>query len=400
MSIATLKGKTVDVKLWIPIERVESEALTQLRNTASLPWAAHVLAMPDVHFGKGATVGSVIALRGAVAPAAVGVDPGCGMVATLTSLTRSELPHSTLEECYKAFTETIPTGFNAHTEPAWRRLSREIRDEASKCFEAFDELATPIRDVAGRIATAQNQLGTLGGGNHFLELGYDRQDRIWLVIHSGSRRLGLDVTTHHLQVAKHLPHNIGTLPDMDLAVILDKTEEMNSYEHDLKWAQEYARLNRFVMVELALGAVREVTGKADELDSISCHHNYWERETHFGEELFVTRKGAIRADEADDGIIPGAMGRKTYLVRGKGCKESLLSAAHGAGRRMSRNAAKKKYDVDMLRDATLGLVCPKGKSVVDEIPFAYKNIEEVMAWQADLVEILEELTPLLCMKGE
>ncbi|MBI4512015.1 MAG: RtcB family protein [Deltaproteobacteria bacterium] len=393
--ISELNGKTVPIKLWTRVEEVESVALDQLRNVASLPWVAHhVAAMPDVHFGKGATVGSVIAMRGAVSPAAVGVDIGCGMAAVKTSLTAKKLPDD-LKAIRLALEQAIPVGFASHDTPAWSKVSDDIRTQARELMGRFGQLTSEVQDLERKVG---EQLGTLGGGNHFIELCLDTEDNAWLMLHSGSRNIGKTLAEIHMARAKKLDHN-RQLPDKDLAVFLAGTAEMKEYRRDLYWAQEYARLNRTVMLYLYKEVLRTFFPRVTFGESVHCHHNYVAEEVHFGEELFITRKGAIRAGEGEMGIIPGSMGTKSYIVRGLGNPESFQSASHGAGRRMSRGKAKQRFTIADLREQTKGVECRKDSGVLDEIPRAYKDIDKVMENQRDLVEIVAELKQVLCVKG-
>ncbi|HZS42153.1 MAG TPA: RtcB family protein [Polyangia bacterium] len=397
MSIATLKSGHVPVKLWAPLDEVESQALTQLRNIASLPWCwSHVAAMPDVHLGKGATVGSVVAMKGAVSPAAVGVDIGCGMAAVRTNLAASHLPDD-LKAVRRAVERAIPVGFHEHRDPAWRALSESTRREARALMDDFTSLSPAVQDLDGKAA---RQLGTLGGGNHFIELCLDTRDRVWLMLHSGSRNVGKTLAEVHIARARALAHN-QSLPDRDLAVFLAGTPEMEAYRRDLFWAQRYARCNREAMLELYVRALGEVfSGPALACDeTIQCHHNYVAEERYGGEELLITRKGAIRAGAGELGIIPGSMGTRSFIVRGLGSEESFCSASHGAGRRMSRGAAKRAFTVADLERQTAGVECRKDSGVLDEIPGAYKDIDQVMRNQRDLVEIVEELRQVMCCKG-
>ncbi|AKT42558.1 RtcB family protein [Chondromyces crocatus] len=388
MAIAQIKGQRVDVKLWTRVHEVERSALAQLRNIAALPWVFHhVAAMPDVHYGKGATVGSVVAMKGAVSPAAVGVDIGCGMAAMRTNLTASDLP-DTLKGLRDDLEEAIPVGFSAHGEPL-------AAADAWPLWKEFERL-TP--KVQGLLHKARCQLGTLGGGNHFLELCLDTEQRVWLMLHSGSRNIGKELAEIHMAKAKKLAHN-RILPDRDLAVFLAGTPEMKSYRKDLFWAQEYARENRERMGALAEAVLRKHFPQLVVHERISCHHNYVAEEVHFGEEVLVTRKGAIRAGRGEMGIIPGSMGTRSYIVRGLGSTESFQSASHGAGRRMSRGEAKRRFTLKDLAAQTQGIECRKDGGVLDEIPGAYKDIDQVMADQHDLVEVAAELRQVLCVKG-
>lgn len=393
MSLARLRGQTVDVRLWTPVDEVESQALTQLRNIASLPWVAHVAVMPDVHFGKGATVGSVIGMRGAVSPAAVGVDIGCGMGAVRTSLVASDLPES-LRGLRDDLEDAIPVGFDSHDALVKPQDSR-LKGEVSELLEGFDDLDPAVKDLGGRAA---KQLGTLGGGNHFIELCVDTEQRVWLMLHSGSRNIGKSLAEVHMARAKKLKHN-RALADPDLAVFLAGTEEMASYRRDLEWAQRYAMINRRLMFDLYMQVMRRRFAQVQFDEPVLCHHNYVAEETHHGEALLVTRKGAISARAGQLGVIPGSMGTRSYIVRGLGNAESLHSASHGAGRKMSRGEAKRQFSVKDLAEQTSGVECRKDGGVLDEIPGAYKPIEQVMEYQKDLVEIVAELKQVLCVKG-
>lgn len=392
MSPTTVPGERVDIRMWTRPEEVEEQAMGQLRNIAALPWTfRHVAVMPDVHYGKGATVGSVIAMREAVSPAAVGVDIGCGMTAVRSSLRAGDLPGS-LRGIRSAMESAVPVGMEQHKATAFG--DRDAPDWDS-FWRAFDEL---IPAVHGRIDRAMHQMGTLGGGNHFLEVCLDTEDRVWVMLHSGSRGIGNLLAQHHMEVARGLAHNDG-LVDRDLAVFLAGTPEMAAYRHDLYWAQDYARRNRTVMLRLACDVLRRHFPDVEFDEPISCHHNYVAEETHFGEEVLVTRKGAIRAGRGELGIIPGSMGTGSYIVRGLGNRESFESASHGAGRRMSRNKARKRFTARDLVAQTQGVECRKDKAVVDEIPGAYKDLDEVMANQDDLVEIVAKLRQIICVKG-
>jgi tRNA-splicing ligase RtcB len=388
VAIAQIKGKNVDIKLWSRPHEVESAALTQLRNMTALPWVFHhVAAMPDVHYGKGATVGSVVAMRGAVSPAAVGVDIGCGMGALRTNLRAADLPDS-LKRLRSDMERAIPVGFSSHEEPVKKAAEWPL-------WEAFGELTPKVQPLLSR---ARRQMGTLGGGNHFIELCLDAGDAVWLMLHSGSRNIGKELAEIHIAKAKKLAHN-RDLPDRDLAVFLAGTPEMKAYRHDLFWAQEYARANREVMFHLAEGVLRQHFPELSIQQTITCHHNYVAEEVHYGEEVLVTRKGAIRAGAGDLGIIPGSMGTRSYIVRGLGNPEAFHSASHGAGRTMSRGEAKRRFTVQDLCAQTAGVECRKDGGVLDEIPAAYKPIERVMEDQADLVEVVAELRQVMCVKG-
>ncbi|OLR93126.1 RtcB family protein [Actinokineospora bangkokensis] len=392
MAATTIPAHGVDIRLWARPEAVEEQAMRQLHNIAALPWVfKHVAVMPDVHYGKGATVGSVIAMRGAVSPAAVGVDIGCGMSAVRTSLTAEDLP-ADLSRLRSRIEAAVPVGFGLHAEAAF--TDRDSGDWAA-FWKRFDDL-TPV--VRGQGDRAARQLGTLGGGNHFIEVCLDEDGRVWLMLHSGSRGIGNLLAQHHIEVARGLAHN-QPLPDRDLAVFLAGTPQMAAYRHDLYWAQDYARRNRQVMLRLVRDVVRREFPTARFDDAISVHHNYVAEETHFGEDVLVTRKGAIRAAAGDLGIIPGSMGTGSYIVRGLGNPDSFQSASHGAGRTMSRTKARKTFTPADLATQTAGVECRKDPGVVDEIPAAYKDIDDVIAAQSDLVEVVAKLKQVVCVKG-
>ena len=389
MSISQMKGRFARIHLWTEIGEVEPRAQEQLRNIAGLPWVfKHIAVMPDVHYGKGATVGSVIAMKDAIAPAAVGVDIGCGMGAIRTSLTASDLPDS-LAALRSRIEQLIPVGYHMHDAPQTGTKATDLFSE----FDSLDESTRTLREKAIR------QCGTLGGGNHFIELCLDESDRAWLMLHSGSRNIGKVLAEIHIGRAKKLAHN-QLLPDPDLAVFLAGTPEMAAYRRDLFWAQRYAMLNRMVMFDLYQQAMTEFFGDRCSFDApILCHHNYVAEEVHFGEAVLVTRKGAIRAQVGDLGIIPGSMGTKSYIVEGLGNSESFCSASHGAGRRMSRTKARETFTLADLAEQTAGVECRKDADVIDEIPGAYKDIDDVIAKQVDLVKVQHELKQVLCVKG-
>src|SRR3954468_7893175 len=383
-----IRGNRADILAWTDPAGIEGVALDQLRNISSLPWVFHhVAAMPDVHYGKGATVGSVIAMKGAVSPAAVGVDIGCGMAAVKTSLGAKDLPDD-LRGIRRELERAIPVGFNQHRDPIDRPQDREVWGEFHHPTPAVKELAHQ----------APLQLGTLGGGNHFIELCLDTEDRVWMMLHSGSRNIGKSLAEIHIQRAKKLAHN-QDLPDRDLAVFLAGTREMNEYRHDLFWAQRYAMKNRETMLDVYQDVIRRFWPEVKFGEPVLCHHNYVSEENHFGEDVLVTRKGAIHAGKGQLGIIPGSMGTRSYIVRGLGNPQSFQSASHGAGRLMSRNEARKRFNVKDLQAQTEGVECRKDQGVLDEIPGAYKPIEQVMENQKDLVEVEAELRQVLCVKG-
>jgi tRNA-splicing ligase RtcB len=394
MAIDYLNGGTVPVAMWCPINETESGAMDQLKKVASLPRVFHhVAAMADTHVGHGATVGSVIAMKDAVIPSAVGVDIGCGMAAMRTSLFAHRLP-TNLKKLRLDMEATIPVGFHEHKDPIWHRWE-ETKRVGEKLFGSFGTL-TP--EVQGLAAKAQRQTGSLGSGNHFIELCLDTNQAVWLMLHSGSRNIGKELADVHIDRAVALAHNL-TLEDPLLASFLSGTPEMDAYRRDLYWAQDYARLNRMVMLNLYLETLTRHLPKFEILDTVMCHHNYVAEEVHYGEQVFVTRKGAIRAGLGDRGIIPGSMGAKSFIVSGLGNPESFESASHGAGRRMSRARAKKTFTTLQLEAQTKGVECRKDSGVLDEAPGSYKDIEKVMANQQDLVKIDFELKQVLCVKG-
>lgn len=390
MCISKIESDKVPIKLWTDLETVEKEALKQLHNIASLPWAFHhVAVMPDVHYGKGATVGSVIATLGAISPAAVGVDIGCGMAAVRTNLGAEDLPES-LATLRADIESAIPVGFNKHAEPV---VSETAAHSLKSRVESLSKYATP--DL---VTKAWQQCGTLGGGNHFIEVCIDTEQTVWLMLHSGSRNIGKELASRHIEIAKGLAHN-SDLPDSDLAAFLAETEEMKAYMHDLDWCQEFAFLNRQTMLNLLIGVMQKHFPHMKTDAPITCHHNYVSRENHFGADVVVTRKGAIAANAGQLGIIPGSMGAKSFIVEGLGNHESFCSASHGAGRRMSRGAAKRAFTLEDMAAQTAGVECRKDVDVLDEIPAAYKDIETVMHNQRDLVKIKHELKQVLCVKG-
>ena len=405
-------GVRVPIRMWTDPAGVEDAAMQQLRNATTLPWIHGLAVMPDVHYGKGATVGSVIALRDAISPAAVGVDIGCGMTAVRTSLVADDLPDD-LSRLRAEIEKAVPVGFAVHrdaVDPAGLRdLPRDVATGWGAFWDRFDTLDAGVSHRRGRAAV---QVGTLGGGNHFIEVcletGADSEPLdggrapVWLMLHSGSRGIGNELAQAHIERARSLPHN-ADLPDRDLAVFVAHTPQMAAYRRDLFWAQEYARRNRAVMTALLQRVVRTAFERGPRRvtfdEPISCHHNYVAEEVHDGVEVLVTRKGAIRAGRGELGIIPGSMGTGSYIVSGLGNPASFCSASHGAGRRMSRNAARKRFTETDLAEQTAGVECRKDRGVVDEIPAAYKDVREVIAAQSDLVEVVTRLRQVVCVKG-
>lgn len=397
MSYVELPGARVPIRMWTDPATVEGVAMQQLRNVATLPWIKGLAVMPDVHYGKGATVGSVIAMQGAVCPAAVGVDIGCGMSAVRTSLTAEDLPGD-LSRLRSRIERAIPVGRGMHEDPVDPgQLYGFSAPGWDDFWGRFGEVAEAVRFRQER---AVKQMGSLGSGNHFIEFCLDESGSVWLMLHSGSRNIGKELAEYHIGEARKLPHN-QDLVDRDLAVFIADTPQMAAYRHDLFWAQEYAKYNRAVMMALFQDVVRKEFKKAKPTFEpvISCHHNYVAEERYEGMDLLVTRKGAIRAGSGDYGIIPGSMGTGSYIVKGLGNAASFNSASHGAGRKMSRNAAKKRFSTRDLEEQTRGVECRKDAGVVDEIPSAYKPIEKVIDQQRDLVEVVAKLKQLVCVKG-
>lgn len=381
-----LSNGRVPVKIWTPLEEVEAQALAQLTNISNLPFVfKHVAAMPDVHLGKGATVGSVIAMERAVVPAAVGVDIGCGMAAVRTTLTSHAFGDGDLSRLRHAIERGVPVGFNSHKKPL---------DEARAWAAGRKGRA---REIEGRHLA---QLGTLGGGNHFIEICLDTEDRVWIMLHSGSRNLGNTMAEGHIRKARRLMELYEIrLADPDLAYLVEGSPEFTAYVDDVMHAQDYAMENRRLMLAEVKRNILRQWGDASFDEEVNCHHNYLSRESHFGTDVIVTRKGAIRAREGEFGIIPGSMGTRSFIVRGKGNPDSFHSCSHGAGRRMSRTKAKATFTVADLEAQTAGVECRKDRGVLDEIPGAYKDIGRVMANQSDLVEVVAELKQVLCVKG-
>ncbi|MFF2063788.1 RtcB family protein [Streptomyces sp. NPDC058200] len=397
MSYVELPGAKVPIRMWADPASVDDGAMQQLRNVATLPWIKGLAVMPDVHYGKGATVGSVIAMHGAVCPAAVGVDIGCGMSAVKTSLTANHLPGD-LSRLRSKIEQAIPVGRGMHDDPVDPgRLHGFPTAGWDEFWGRFDGVADSVKFRQGR---ATKQMGTLGSGNHHIEVSLDSKGSVWLTLHSGSRNIGKELAEHHIGVAQKLSHNQG-LVDRDLAVFVSDTPQMAAYRNDLFWAQEYAKHNRAIMMGLLKDVIRKEFKKARVTfeQEISCHHNYVAEERYDGMDLLVTRKGAIRAGSGDYGIIPGSMATGTYIVKGLGNTAAFNSASHGAGRRLSRSAAKRQFSTRDLEEQTRGVECRKDSGVVDEIPAAYKPIEQVIDQQRDLVEVVEKLKQAICVKG-
>lgn len=402
-SFELIESSGKPIKAWTRGVPVEDVAKTQLRNIASLPFIhSHVAVMPDVHFGLGATVGSVIATTGAIIPAAVGVDIGCGMIAQETSLRAADLPDN-LNAIRSGIERAVPHGFVTTPGRALKGGWEVAPDSAISRYRDLAERYERIVKKHPKInhKSPLKQMGTLGGGNHFIELCLDERDRVWVMLHSGSRGPGNRVGTYFIEKAREemIRHHVH-LPDKDLAYLVEGSELFDDYCEALSWAQEYAMANRLQMMELTLAVLRKHLPRFSLAKSaVNAHHNYVSKEQHFGAEVMITRKGAVRAGLGDLGIIPGSMGARSFIVRGKGNADSFCSCSHGAGRVMSRTEAKRRFTVEDHIKATRGVECRKDADVIDETPAAYKNIDAVMAAQSDLVEIVHTLRQVLCVKG-
>ena len=394
------------VKMWTQGVPVEQTAKDQLKNMASMPFIhKHIAVMPDCHWGNGACVGSVIPTVGAIIPAAVGVDLGCGMMATKTDLKASDLPDN-LKKIRSLIESKVPHGRTDNggnrDKGAWgncppRVLARWGNELGPRFMDIIDK--NPKIERSNNV----NHLGTLGTGNHFIEVCLDEEDNVWFMLHSGSRGVGGKIGMHFIQLAKKdMERWFINLPDKNLAYIAEGSEHFKDYIEAVEWAQDFARINRQIMMENVIDAVFEgLDGRPfnHKVMAVNCHHNYIARENHFGRNVYVTRKGAVRAREGDLGIIPGSMGAKSYIVRGKGNADSFHSCSHGAGRKMSRSAAKTKFSLDDHKRMTEGVECRKDEDVIDETPGAYKNIDKVMEAQSDLVEVVHTLKQIVCVKG-
>jgi tRNA-splicing ligase RtcB (3'-phosphate/5'-hydroxy nucleic acid ligase) len=399
--ILTIPG-AAPIKLWTRGVPVEDEARQQLINTARMPFIyRHLAVMPDVHLGKGSTIGSVIPTVGAIIPAAVGVDIGCGMMAARTSLTAADLPDN-LHALRSAIEAAVPHGktFGKRDTGAWGEAPAAVDAAWRGLAGSFKR----ISDKYPKLERTNNRLhlGTLGTGNHFIEVCLDEEERVWFMLHSGSRGVGNAIGSLFIELARaDMQQHIANLPDRDLAYFTEGSRHFDDYVEAVGWAQDFARRNRLLMMESVIAAARRIIARpfVADVEAVNCHHNYVQRETHFGRELLVTRKGAVAAHKGQLGIIPGSMGAKSFIVRGLGNEEAFCSCSHGAGRSMSRTQAKKRFSVaDQVR-ATEGVECRKDKDVIDEIPMAYKDIDAVMAAQADLVEIMHTLRQVVCVKG-
>lgn len=393
------------IKSWTKGVAFDSKAKEQLKNVSHMPFVHKwVAVMPDVHVGKGATIGSVVPTVGAVIPAAVGVDIGCGMMAVKTSLTASQLPDN-LAAFRNAIERAVPHGRSAQLrgrrdKGAWHDIPNDVGLAWKGLSAKFDELQQKHKVLKN--TNNVNHLGTLGTGNHFIEICLDEHDSVWFMLHSGSRGVGNRIGTHFIEVAKKdMERWLIQLPDKDLSYLPEGSEHFDQYIEAVEWAQNFARVNREVMMARVIQAVKTTIGIDfnASVEAVNCHHNYVSRENHYGKNVLVTRKGAVRAREGEMGIIPGSMGARSFIVRGLGNEESFCSCSHGAGRIMSRTQAKKEVSMDEHIKATQGVECRLDKDVIDETPSAYKPIEDVMAAQKDLVEVVYTLKQVVCVKG-
>ena len=393
----------VPIKAWTRGVPLEDAAVKQLMNVARLPFIHRwVAAMPDVHWGIGATVGSVIPTVGAIVPAAVGVDIGCGMMAVRTTLAAADLPDS-LASVRAAIETAVPHGRTprGRDKGSWGNPPARVAEAWARLKPGFDAIVA--RNPSIKNSNHLTHLGTLGTGNHFIEVCLDESDRVWFMLHSGSRGVGNRIGTYFIERARQDMQRLSVnLPDRDLAYFPEGTEHFDEYVEAVPWAQTFALTNRRLMMDAIIAAVGGVHGIPPftaEAEVVNCHHNYVAREEHYGKDVFVTRKGAVRAREGDLGIIPGSMGTRSYIVRGRGNPESFHSCSHGAGRAMSRTEAKRRFSVADHERATAGVECRKDAEVIDETPGAYKPIDAVMEAQRDLVEVLHTLRQVVCVKG-
>ena len=399
------KTDGVPIKAWVRDVHLDDNALQQLKNVAQMPFVHQwVAAMPDVHWGIGATVGSVIPTTRAIIPAAVGVDIGCGMMAVETTMEARDLPDS-LRGVRDTIERTVPHGRTNRGGKGDRGSFGNVPAEVEKSWRKLRPGYQSIIEKHPSLDRGRSfeQLGTLGSGNHFIELCLDQYDRVWIMLHSGSRGVGNRIGMHFIKLAqKDMKRNLHNLPDKDLAYFEEGAEHFDDYVFAVEWAQKFARANRDIMMHRIIGALQKDKDlpkfHATEM-AVNCHHNYVSREHHYGEDVFVTRKGAVRAGAGDLGIIPGSMGARSYIVRGLGNAESFESCSHGAGRVMSRSKAKKMISLEEHAEATAHVECRKDSGVIDESPAAYKDIDKVMKAQKDLVEIVHTLRQVVCVKG-
>lgn len=405
MTFEIIESEGAPIKAWTRGVQVEDVAKQQLRNLAGMPFIhKHIAAMPDVHWGMGATVGSVIATKGAIIPAAVGVDIGCGMMAQRTTLTASDLPDNLLG-LRTAIESRIPHGRTNNGAPGDRGAWGDSLPNSAALaahMSGLDAIVAKHPKISQAATRARSHAGTLGTGNHFVEVCLDESQRVWVMLHSGSRGIGNRIGSHFIELAKKdMRRWFINLPDVDLAYFPQGSELYGDYRQAVHWAQGFARINRELMMDAALSALSESVPKPFTCDceAVNCHHNYVSEERHFGENVLVTRKGAVKADSGDLGIIPGSMGAKSFIVRGKGNRDSFHSCSHGAGRSMSRAEAKRRFTVEDHIKATEGVECRKDEGVIDETPAAYKDIDAVMSAQSDLVDVVHTLRQVVCVKG-
>lgn len=400
--ITLLSDDGVPIKMWTHGVPVEEEAKAQLMNIAKMPFIfKHIAVMPDVHLGKGSTIGSVIPTLGAIIPAAVGVDIGCGMMAVRTTLSASDLPDH-LSGLRSAIEKAIPHGKTAgkRDKGAWENPPSNVDAIWSELYPIFKR----ITDKYPQLERTNNHkhLGTLGTGNHFIEVCLDEKDCVWFMLHSGSRGVGNAIGNLFIEIAQaDMRQHSVNLPDRDLAYLQEGSQHFDDYVEAVGWAQDFATRNRMIMMQNTIHAIRTIINKpfSANVEAVNCHHNYVQKEIHFNHHVFVTRKGAVSAKKNQLGIIPGSMGTKSFIVRGLGNEESFCSCSHGAGRIMSRSRAKRLFTVDDQIKATRHVECRKDLNVIDEIPMAYKDIDTVMEAQSELVEILHTLRQVVCVKG-
>lgn len=406
MGFEVIEGGGKPIKAWVKGVQVEDQAKQQLLNLSQMPFIySHIAAMPDVHWGMGATVGSVIATKGAIIPAAVGVDIGCGMMANRTSLVASDLPDN-LHGLRSAIEAAIPHGRTNNGGPgdrgAWGEIPEVHHSALLPMMADLATITTKHPKIAQAAERAPSHAGTLGTGNHFIEICLDEEQRVWIMLHSGSRGIGNRIGSYFIEAAKKdMERWFIHLPDKDLAYIPQGSDLFHDYFEALAWAQNFARVNRELMMQAAIKALRSAVPKSFECDceAVNCHHNYVSWERHFGDNVMVTRKGAVDAHEGTMGIIPGSMGAKSFIVRGKGNRDAFCSCSHGAGRAMSRGEAKRRFTLADHEAATEGVECRKDVEVIDETPAAYKDIDAVMNAQSDLVDIVHTLKQIVCVKG-
>ena len=408
MKHIVITGDKVPIKAWVAdlSHAIEDEAMKQLQNLSSMPFIhKHIAVMPDVHWGNGTSVGTVIATKGAIIPAAVGVDIGCGMMAMKLNMTADDLPDN-LFGIRSAIEAAVPHGRTnnggAGDRGAWGNVPQHV-DNAfiSNLEHKYLEIVGKHPKI-GHLSVSAH-LGTLGTGNHFIELCLDESNGVWVMLHSGSRGVGNKIGTYFIQKAKaDMQRWFINLPDANLAYLPEGSENFNDYMEAVGWAQDYAHINRELMMEATINAISKAMGRpvyAPLMSAVNCHHNYVARENHFGENILVTRKGAVQARKGTLGIIPGSMGAKSFIVSGKGVEQSFSSCSHGAGRKMSRTKAKATFTLQDHAQATAGVECRKDSDVIDETPMAYKDIDEVMSSQSDLVDIVHTLKQVVCVKG-